>query len=246
MQPRRPGPARQRAWRYVLVTALLPLSLSACGGTEASKFTPKDTVLTEPQLKSALLTPKQLGRGFVARRPSRSQDAGDPGMGCLDAVSEQAEATTSAAEAEAEFEKRNPRGPFVSTSVSSFADTGTIEDFMRTVASDLSSCDEFKVTNAKGITIAAVVSTDNVPSTSTVDQQVNIRAIGTVTYSKKVKVPFGMWVSMTRLDNNAVFVSVMDFKGSSAPLLHKYTKRAVKRLTTVTKGDTPPDAKAEA
>lgn len=234
----RPTQRHRRRWTTAAAVAIA-LSLSGCGASGPAEFTPKSTVLTKQQARAALLKPSDLGRKYQASGPS---DGDSSGMGCL---SDDAEVVgpDPAVEVEVNYERRSNVGfPLVYTSVASFSSPDEMAEALEAFVQTIEACPHLKYTSTSGVTFEANITSDNVPSAAAVDEQFNARGVGSIS-KKKVKLPFGIWMSMARVDNHAVFVMVSDVDQASAQLLNKYTTRAVERLVAVTNDKTPADKK---
>jgi hypothetical protein len=227
---------RSRAWTGIWAATAMAVVLSGCGTESDPVFKQATPVLTQKQVDAALLTPQELGRGFVVDRSSKEDDDDGDGMGCLAEI-ESDLGPEPAAEAEATF-KRNGKIPLpiVYNSVASFDTPDQMVAAMDAFIAAVDGCERVKDTNADGSTVNAKVSTDNVRSLEAVDEQVNVRLFGTMT-TRNVRVPFGFWVSLARVGNQGVFVGVTDVRAASARLLNKYTIKAVKRLDAVARGE---------
>jgi hypothetical protein len=220
------------------VISLVVLPLSACGqATGPAEFTEAPTVLTKRQLSAALLTADDLGRGYVLDRSKDDADDDITDMGCLTEL-EDADVPEPAAESEARY-KRIGKIPFpaVMITAASFETKDQVAVNLDAFREVFETCDNLAF-RADGVKFDIAMSTDNVPSVSTIDEQVNARGVGTVT-AKKTKVPFGLWMSMARVGNQGVIVMVMDFNTASGRLLTKLTAKAVKRLDAVAHGNAP-------
>lgn len=232
--PRRPtcAPHRTRLSALALAAALIG-SLAACGSEPAMlKAEGPAVALTQKQAKAALLTAKDLGK-FVA---SKSSDDDATGPGCLAYLDKGIAGVEPDVEAEANYEHRGrPGTPLVSSTVGSFDTNEHLADAMEELAEAMGDCGKVNGKDSNGLLYKLTVSTDNVRSTDDVDDQVNVRAIGTVTIKQRT-LPFGYWVAVSRVGNNVAAIAVGDFAASSARLLDKFTSKAVDQLVAVAEG----------
>ena len=163
-------------------------------------------------------------------------------MGCL-ATLEDTGGPEPAAEAEASYKRTGKVAlPVVQISMASFATQDQMAETMRGFSHEMEACARVRFKD-EGMTFVIDLVTDNVPSTSKVDDQINIRGVGTVSSKRIHKAPFGMWVSMAQVGNHGVMVMVMDVNPSSARLLNKLTAKAVSRLDAVAQGKAPGQTK---
>lgn len=239
--PARTAGQRTRAFAGIGAAGALLTLATACGGDSAATMTsapePDPVVLTKTQTQAALLTADSLGKGYTAKKSSTKDDADDPGLGCLTKASKPLEDSESVAESEASYQRGTLGIPTVETSVASFDGTEPIAAAFEDFATAMESCTRLKV-EADGIRLELGIMADNVRSTSDVSDQVNVRATGTMAV-KQGSAPFGIWMAVARVGNNAVMVMVTDVDAASAALLDRYTSTAVDRLVAVTAGEKP-------
>ena len=193
-----------RSHRWIATSALVALvalSLTACGAVRASRVhRGADSADQASDVHCSPLHPTDLGRGFVLDR-SKDADGNDiDEMGCLATISTR-QATTgsgSGGRGEVQAGRQDPvpgsadQHGFIRRQRSDGESLGAFREVFET-------CDNLKFKD-DGITFDIPISTDNVPSNSAIDEQVNVRGVGTVT-AKKVNVPFGIWISMARAGN---------------------------------------------
>jgi hypothetical protein len=151
--------------RLAVVTAALVLLGGAGCARAGSDQTPQATpsaspaprVLTEVELKSALLTASDLPPGYTEQRPDEtpepesSSQADDPECAKLfDQFEKGSQAETNkAAEAAVEFAK-SQAGPFVSQHLESYRDQAVLVEMLRSIREVVSKCAEFTETDRDG------------------------------------------------------------------------------------------------
>lgn len=235
--------------RATLVAALTVLALGAagCGGSDAPNRTtargsaapPRAKILHEPELNRALLTPRQVGSGFVSQRLGWSINAnGWPG--CLEAVNG---ITWFSSPTREELASIHPDTrsvfPLVLSTAASFGTEKEAARALPALRAKLAGCK--RVTESDGGTRFTLrVTEDERHAGGAVDDQVNISASGLMRQSE-ASVPLSMRFSAVRVDNNVVLTGFLTVR--RAPVTaeaDQVTRAALARLAAVVAGAPAP------
>lgn len=212
----------------------LCLLLTSCSTTsKQNQDRDKIQPLTRAQAETVLLTPQNLGPLYRKVAPS-NDDAPDPG--CFATVFDSHKATT---ELERDFDRVGTHG--LATIVSDVMSYPTTSDMTREFARVrrvLATCTHIDDTS-DGVRTRLRVSRGFEKSSPVADEQINISATGTFT-SGGQRLPGGVWISLTRIDNHAVEVGILAVDSRQSTDLAAYSKVAVKRLAAVVAGKRPP------
>jgi len=234
---RRPGRRRTSALAVLVAAAGL---LVACGdgseGGSGDSGDPATVVLDDDQVKKALLTLDNLPEGWVESDEDGDDDEDAPG--CL-ANLDDLEGTDSESDASIDFETDDEIGlPALTNGVASFKSERDVTEAMDTFRGAFEDCNHIDYTDPEdGTTIVLDFESDDETSSPEVDDQFNLTATGTITAG--LELPFGLWVSVARVDNHTTTVMITDLDLGTADLLDPYTAIAVDRLVAVVDGQEP-------
>lgn len=232
---RRPGRRRSSAAAVLVATAGL---LVACGGgsEEGGSGGPGTVVLDDDQVERALLTLDNLPDGWV--ESSEDDDDDEDAPGCL-ANLDDLEGTDSESDADIDFEAGDDIGlPALSNGVASFGSERDVTEAMDTFRDAFEDCNHIDYTDPEdGTTIVLDFESDDEKSSPEVDDQFNLKATGTI--ASGLELPFGLWVSVARIDNHTTTVMLTDLDLGTGTLLDPYTAIAVDRLVAVIDGEDP-------
>lgn len=231
---RRPG---RRGASAVAVLAAVSALLGACGdGSEGGAGGRSVVVLDDDEVKKALLTLDNLPDGWVVSSDDDEDDGDAPG--CLAGLDD-LEGTDSRSKASVDFEVDDEFGlPALTNGVASFESERDVTEAMDTFREAFEDCDHVDYTDPEdGTEIVLDFTSDDELSSPEVDDQFNLTATGTITNG--LEFPFGLWLSVARVDNHTTTVMITDLSEDSASLLDPYTTIAVDRLLAVVAGEEP-------
>jgi hypothetical protein len=227
---------RRRASAVAVLVAASGL-LVACGddsddGSGGSSV----VVLDDDQVKEALLTLDNLPDGWVESSEDDGDD--DDAPGCL-ADLDDLEGTDSESDAHVDFEIDDELGlPALTNGVASFNSERDVTEAMDKLRDAFEDCDHVDYTDPDdGTEIVLDLAIDDEKSSPAVDDQFNLTATGTITNG--LEFPFGLWVSVARVDNHTTTVMITDLSEDTESMLDPYTTIAVDRLVAVINGEEP-------
>lgn len=230
--------ARRRPLIAVAALAAMCGVLVGCGGGSGDgEGGSSVVVLTNDQIEKALLTLDNMPDGWTTSSEDHDDDEDAPG--CLANLDDVDSAADSEADAEAEFEVDDDFGlPALANSVASFKTDREVSDAMDAMRDAFSDCNHLEYTDPDdGTEIVLDFSTDDEKSTSDVDDQFNLEATGSI--SAGLEFPFGLWLSVVRVDNHTTLVMISDLSDEGGSLLDPYVQIAVDRLVAVIDGEEP-------
>lgn len=156
---------------------------------------------------AALLTADDVPTGFVE---AATDEDDNPQPGCLAAV---ASLSDLGAETETRqtFEWERELGSvLILSAVSSYDDEATIIDAMEELRSGLEGCRTVSETDEDGFRVDLELTGDKSPTNDEADEQVNLRATGTVTTGVDV-FPSAAALTFARVANHLAVVAVVEF-----------------------------------
>ena len=240
-----------------LATGAVLLTLAACTGeTPEPPSTPTPTAsetssasppLGQDELTRALLERAHLGKAFTQTLVPDAEfhtvfDDPDGRFGCLRAVDQVdfgvPDERTAAVTLDA---KNNARTPHVVHVVGSADSEDDAAAGFQEAAVLLQACDRVR-TRREGLRVDAAVRTNQHRANAAVDQQLNIRAVGTLRILRS-RFPIGVWVSVVRFGDLVTIISVLDLDKDDAAAQRELTEAAVRRLTAVDRGGPLPKVK---
>ncbi len=233
--PRYPSGRRRAATVAVLVVA--SGLLGACGDdSDGGSGGSSVVVLDDDQVKEALLTLDNMPDGWAVSPDDEDDDEDAPG--CLAKLGD-AEEPDSESKANVDFEVDDEFGvPALSNGVASFRSERAVTQAMDAFRDAFEDCEHIDYTDPDDDTkIVLDFDSDDEKSSPDVDDQFNLTATGTV--SNGLEFPFGLWVSVARVDNHTTTVMITDLSEDSESMLDPYTKMAVDRLVAVINGEKP-------
>lgn len=214
--------------------AMLISALGACGSDDVNE-PGGDHRLTEEQAKTALLTQANFGEEYRTVDGDNQEESDD--LGCFGDGEDGEEPPV---EAETAFEKESASElPNINLSVGSYDSEADAKDALEELRDAFDGCTRVDETDAEGVRTQLAISLSDEQLTNRADEQVTVSAVGTIT-SEGTSYPLGLWISMSRVDNNVAWVAVADL-ASSSTLLDPFVTAAVKRLDDVADGDRPFD-----
>jgi hypothetical protein len=192
-----------------LLTLLLALSLASCGDDDSPPDTQREAkVVNEEKGRAALLSLKDLGRGYEKRVPD---DKGDnEGLDCLSRAARDFDAVDGATEIEVEFRKPGPAGTIGEVSVlsgfSSFADPDRAETTLDELRGAMQDCRSAEYEEG-GTSVHFDISVSDDQVLDALDQQVNVTLDGEITSGEAV-LPLVIELRYFRIANHGGTLSV--------------------------------------
>ena len=238
MSSRLPLRSRHAVRGLRAVAALVAASslLFACGGGSGGGSGGSSVVvLDDNQVKAALLTLDNMPDGWKVSTDTDNDLADAPG--CL-ADLDKLDQPDAESDGSADFEDAALGLPALSTQVASFGSERDVTEAMDTFREAFTDCDHVDYTDpSDDTTIVLDFESDDEKSSPEVDDQFNLTATGTI--SSGFDFPFGLWLSIARVDNNTTAVMITDLSEDAGSALDPYTQMAVDRLVAVLNGDSP-------
>lgn len=166
------------------------------------------------------------------------EDDDDDAPGCLGELDDTDE-PDSESDADVDFEADDELGlPALTNGVASFKSERDVTEAMEAIRDALEDCDNVDYTDPDdGTQIVLDFDSNDEKSSPDVDDQFNLTATGTI--SNGLEFPFGLWLSVVRVDNHTTSVLITDLSEDSESMLNPFTKMAVDRLVAVIKGEEP-------
>lgn len=244
-----------------LATGAILLTLAACtgespepGGTPSptaaptvSESSPTIPPLDATHLGRALLVRAHLGKTFTRKPVAEAQfhtvfDDPDRRFGCLRALDQVSFGVPDGRAAAVTFDARNSaRTPHVVHAVGSADSVAAATAGFQQVAALLQSCTRVR-TRREGVRVDAPVRSNRQQVLPVVDQQLNVRAVGTLRILRS-RFPLGVWASVVRIGDLVALVSVLDLDKDDADAQRALTVAAVRLLVAVDRGLPEPPAK---
>jgi hypothetical protein len=229
--------------RLAVVAAVLAvLGAAACdrvGSDQASRETPSASpvprVLTEAELKSALLAASDLPPGYTEQpsetpEPESSSQADDPECAKLFDQFENgsgAESNT-AAEATVEFAK-SQAGPFVSQYLESHRDQAVLVEMMGSIREVVSKCGEFTETDRDGkLTIR--MSNASFPALGDETVAITVTATGT---TEGIELTLRGYLVITRVASTLNVIVQFGLRKVDVAQTEQIARKAVDKLTPI-------------
>lgn len=229
--------------RLAVTAAALVLLGAGCdraGSDQAQPGTPSPSpaprVLTEAELKSALLAVSDLPTGYAEQpaeespEPDSSSQADDPECARLFDQFENGSDVdrNSSAEATAEFAK-GEAGPFVSQSLESHRDQAVLAETLRAIRDVVSKCGEFTETDPDGkFTIR--MSNASFPTLGDETTAIRVTATGT---TQGIELTIGGYLVMTRVSSTLNMVAHFGLRQVDVAETEQIVRKAVDKLTPI-------------
>lgn len=211
----------------VLVVALC----AGCGGAT--------TVLTSAQAKQAVIPLASLGNGW---KTSTDDDSSSSSLGCLDKLDVKFDSKDASSHARGDYEVSGDQAvTSVTSAVASYDDAGTVGKRLDAIKDAMAGCTEVDETDKDGSTIHLKVATDTKKAGDAVDEQVNVRATGTVSVGV-FQVPVADSMSALRVDNHAVLIGFTDLAHEVPAHYDDLVEAAAQRVSDVAAGKKPSTA----
>ena len=208
---------------------------------ETSTDTPTESPTPALDLSPALLTRAHLGPKFgIGALPDAPAfhtvfDDPDRRFGCLRALDALDFGVPPEGTELVSFDARNDaKTPHVVQLVGSAPTAEDAEQGFTQATALLRGCPKVR-TRREGVKVDAPVRSNRHRALPVVDQQLNIRAVGTLRILRS-SFPIGVWVSIVRIDRMVAIVSVLDLDQDDATAQRLLTEAAVRRLAAVVTG----------
>lgn len=248
--------ARPRSFPARLVAAsalalLLGPALAGCGSSDspgsgspstspsASETAAATKVLSAAEAKSAVLVLANLGGRFEA---DTDVDHTSAAPGCLVAVDALTDKVEGPVNAVSDFMAVGSETGFprVSSQVESYDSVDAAKKAVEDLRQAMAACTGVDETDTEGSATKLEVSATDDKAYPDADEELNVKAIGTVTNSG-TEYPLGLWLAVMRFENNLTIISVGDLAKEAPGDVTELIKVANDRLTAIMAGSLPDD-----
>ena len=136
------------------------------------------------------------------------------------------------AEHDVEYEYEPSGAPSISSGASSYEDGNAVAAAFDELGATLIACTSVAGTDAEGNSWDFSLTTDETLATDTIDDQINVTAVGTLTDTAGNEYELTLHQSYVRIGKNVITVGVTDVS-DAADLQTGYTAIAIDRLVSV-------------
>jgi hypothetical protein len=222
-------------WRAA-VSAIVLLAVAGCTAPGQSDTDESSAdVLTDAELRSALIDPQDVGHDFAVdttRLPFYAS--------CLSDLWRLPDVNSPRSRASRQLSPRPDGWPVVSQALADYPTIRAARTVITQFSAELDGCDHVRFRN--GVELAdASVRTNHDRAYGSVDRQLNVIVVGSTTYDGDPhRYDIGTWFSLVQIDNHVLVTGYTDVAteeyGNTLPL----TRALIERLLAVADGRKPP------